>query len=600
MKLTRLSTRIFIIILIVLVLPFTIMLFYVKYDMEEMLRDALSEKVIQNLSKSEIEVTQLFARMLNISSTFIYNSELSEVLADPAEEYWDRSVVFSDTISDISKQNLYDYMLDDIRITLLDTRADIYASWSMNYGDYRYQFSQDWATQSRYTNGFVVWSMSALGYEKNAEGYIPHNQISLARSIPDPRSHDRLGTLIVSVDQKKICDILSVYKYSENDTVFATTQNGEVLFSDGSGLLDSQLLELAALADNAKGNTVITLDGRRYLLIAHTIPKDKIMSRTEIRAYFLMDYERLYEQANQIVLRINIVCIAFALVVLIVAWLIAGRIAWPMRNLAQHMRRYRVGDPPIVVNKHRDDEIGEIYSAYSDMSLHINELFEKLAQEQITKEKYYYESLKSKISPHYLFNTLNSIRWMAIIRKATNIEESITALAGILEYSLAVDNETVALSRELSVIESYCHIQNVRFGNNCRVEKDIAPEVENALVIKFILQPTVENCFKYAFSDEQMDAVIRICARIENDNLIITISDNGKGFSAESIECFYKMRRANTLSAGDNGIGLHIIDKRIRVSYGDSYGIELSNMGCGGALITYRLPILFNEGDKPH
>ena len=586
-RVSRLSAQIFLLILAVLIIPFTAMLLYVRFAMEDVLRNELAGKVTENFSKSEIEINQLFARMLNISTAFSNNTELSEVFVQPDSRKWDRSAVFERIIKNISLQNLFDYMLDDIRITLMDNKGDLYASWSMDYTNYDYLFEQDWVRQSKDTHGYVVWERQALGY--GGEAAAQHDQIALARSIINYHDNRRLGTVLITVDQQKLCRLLGSYKYTSSDAVFATGPDGEFLFSDGL-LPEAELRRIALAGDAAKSGTVMTVGGRRYLLGSFNIDSRNVVGMVGIKLYCLIDYDRLDRQISKVVFQTNVVCVVFVVLVLLIATVISQQIARPIRQLAGHMRQYRVGDRPVLPQTRRQDEIGDIYGAYENMALHINELFEKLRLEQETREKYYYESLRSKMSPHFLFNTLNSIRWMAVIRKAENIQRSVDDLAEILKYSLMEDEETVPLRRELDVISSYCNIQNVRFGDNCKLALDIPQELEDTRIIKFILQPAVENCFKHAFPNRKNGAVIRITAREEAGVLLVWVCDNGVGFPPDYVQEFESLN-----DRGGHGIGLKIVNRRIRVSYGEAYGVTLENGPEGGATVVYRLPAAREE-----
>jgi two-component system sensor histidine kinase YesM len=207
-----------------------------------------------------------------------------------------------------------------------------------------------------------------------------------------------------------------------------------------------------------------------------------------------------------------------------------------------------------------------------------NKLFQNLKEEHVQKEHYYYESLNAKLNPHFLFNTLNSIRWMAVIRKADNIRNCIDALAIILQYHLVDEGKEVPLSKECEIIKNYCYIQNIRYGNRCTLTLDISPLLEQTSIIKFILQPLVENCFKHAFPSTQMDCAIIITAQKEADLLAITVTDNGVGFSPKSLGLFAD-RQSDTSKKG--GIGLLLIDSLIKSYYGGTYGLTIANLPHG-------------------
>lgn len=593
----HLSTRIFITIIVLVILPFIIMLQYVRFDLEAILRKEVSLKIVQNLSKSENEISQIFNKMTSISNVFYRDAGIAEAFSDFTCSYYERTCVFNNLLDQIAVQNLYDNSIENMKITIFDKKKQAYANWSLNYQDFSYLLEEDWIKESIGAKGYIVWSMPSKGYDASDYG---KNKISLARAIINEGHVDNvLGTIIISIDQQGIADILDTYKYSDLDSIFASTQDGEILFYNNNILDEYELGKLARKHINEQnGDSVLKINDRRYLMSFYTIKLVSAYSRNQLKIFYLTDYQKLDDQINSLMIKINIMCIIFIAVALLVAFLIAKWIARPIKVLSHQMKNYRVGENPKALVKGRNDEIGEIYSVFHNMSVHINDLFAKLRQEQITKEKYQYESLRSKMSPHFLFNTLNSIRWMAIIRKADNIRESIDSLAEILKYSLTRDDEMVDLAKELEIVKSYCYIQNMRFGNSYSLIVNLDEDLKQCMIIKFILQPTVENIFKHAFSQKSSGGIITIYGYVKNKCLELSISDNGKGFSQESIGRFYIERKNKAYQKEGSGIGLSIIDERIAISFGKEYGIDISNNDEGGASVYYHLPVIIPLTEK--
>lgn len=593
----KLSLRVFLSILLVLVVPFTAMLWYVKAEMEGMLREQISAKVVENLKKSENGLNQTFSRMTNVSNVFYWDDALMDAFVDERASYYDRYVAFNKIIRNIAVQNLYEYRTDEqddsndyIRITFFDRSGHIYTSWSRNYGDYAYLLMQDWISTSLAAHGFLVWNMASLGYAPGGAD-APHDQITLARTVlSSAAGAGTIGTLLISIDQSRLIDTLNTYKYDAQDIVFAATDGGEVLLRDEKDALN---VGLPAIADRFSGREsgydVLTLDGRRYLLTYYTVAKTRLANKDALKIFYLTGYEQLDAQIGALTSKISALCVFFALAVAVLALLIAAQIARPMRRLSAHMAAYRAGDEPVMLEVGRRDEIGEIYTAYYQMSAHIRDLFERLRQEQATKEKYYYESLRARMSPHFLFNTLNAIRWMAILRGADNITKSVDALVVILKYSLETGDEMVPLGREVEVVKSYCHIQGVRFGNGCALKIDMDSGMLELPIIRFILQPTVENCFKHGFKGGQAGNEIYLTGTADEQALTLVVEDNGCGFSPEALSAFAR-RRASSEAAG--GIGLQLVDERIRIAFGEGWGLTLMNRRHGGARVLYRLPVI--------
>lgn len=604
-RIKRLSVGVFLLLLALLIAPFTAVVWYVRADMEGMLRDEISAKVVQNLQKSEVGISQLLGRMANISNVFYWDDALTEAFTDPNRTYYERYTAFNLVIRNIAMQNLYEYADEGedagerIKITFFDQNGGIYSSWSRNFQDYGYLAEQDLVVESRSANGFMRWSMDALGYAPGG-AQAKRDQIALARVVAlDSLIGRAIGTLLISVDQKQVVEILDGYKYAPGDMVFAASGERGLLFSNASGQQQEFFeRQVDRFSSRPNGNAVVEIDGRKHLLTYYTVTRSGMIQKGELKIFYLTDYQRLDDEIAGLMRSTNLLCALFVLVSVVISLVISSSISRPMRDLSAHMAAYQVGDAPVMLGEGRRDEIGEIYTAYYDMSAQIWDLFDRLRVEQITKEKYYYESLRSRMSPHFLFNTLNTIRWMAMIRGADNIRECIDALAGILEYSLDADGEMVLLSRELDVVSAYCLIQNVRFGNACKLVLDVPEDVRKLSILKFILQPAVENCFKYAVGQGRTGGVIRVLARMEGEDLFITVKDDGGGFSEESLRAFEARReRGNGQDAPSKGIGLKIVDERIRVAFGERYGIELQNDE--GARVKFHLPAVCQEGDEP-
>ncbi len=589
----KLSTRIFISILLIIVLPFYILLGYVRWDMESLLRKEIGTKVVENLTKSENEISRVFERMANISNVFFRDQSILKIFSENTHSYYDRTLAFDKVVTNIAIQNLY--TLDDVRITFFDAENRIYTNWDVNYNDYAFLLEQDWIKESMDLNGHIVWSLNSPGYSP-AEAGRKASYISLARSILDEASPGRrLGTIIISIDQRQISDMLGKYGYSDRDCLFATTQDGEVLFkTDRYNVLPGEKLAglVAGSRKSASGNATELLDGQKFLLSYYTVNVPSMLDGQRLKIYYLTDYQYLDRQIGGLLIRVNAVSILFIIMIFVLAMGISRKIVKPIRRLSGQMTHYNVGDLPEKRQDKHKDEISEMNLSFYNMAMNINDLFVRLRQEQLTREKYQFESLRSKMSPHFLFNTLNTIRWMAMIRKADNIVSSIDSLASILQYSLNRDKDMVTLREELEITRSYCDIQNLRYGDCYSLKVDVQGNAGELSVIKFIIQPIVENVFVHAFKNGSPGGIINIRAEVAENVLQIEVSDDGKGFPEEVIEEFNALKLSPGMDTGTFGIGISAVNERIRVAYGNEYGISICNNEAGGARVLYKLPVL--------
>ena len=475
-----------------------------------------------------------------------------------------------------------------IKIILSDGQDRLYTSFGNTRGIYLDKIRQsNFVEKADNKKGFIFWDINAPAISLSDGSEKP--QIALARALYDLDDFkENYGYMIVTINQQKLFSILSQYKYSENDCLFIELSNGNYIFDSAKSAItipESVLKEANTLK-------AVSIDGKAYLLNKYAIDNSTLFGIGKLNLFCLTDYEQIVTELHRLTARINYVAVYSILAIAVIALWVSYTIARPIKRLTKHINTSTPGTRPIPITTKRKDEIGLIYSAYNNMAEQNYQLFEKIQEERQIKEKYYLESLKSKMSPHFLFNTLNSIRWMAVLRNAVNIQNSIDALAAILKYSLSDDMETVTLSQELKIVEDYCYIQETRFGCNCILKKDIPDECNEIRIVKFILQPVVENCFKHAFINKDGNNSIHIQARIQEGILLLSISDSGKGFPEEMLAHF---KSPESRKEHLNHLGIHIVDERLRISYGDDYGLRLSNMPDGGACVLYRLPVQKEE-----
>ena len=317
----------------------------------------------------------------------------------------------------------------------------------------------------------------------------------------------------------------------------------------------------------------------------------------EQKVVAMIDYQNIAENLNVYMLTTTLFFVIFSIIILIGVSYIAREIVKPIKDISAKVSSYQVGDV-LEYDYPYFDEIGNLYETFAKMVINIKDLFEELEHEYKVKEKYRFESLRAQINPHFIFNTLNSIRWMAIIRKQDNIVNSIDAMTDILQYSMNRGSDFVTLEQELDSIHSYIYIQNMRYGESYELNIDIPNELYQCQMIKFSLQPIVENCIIHGFKDFKEKGVIIISGYAENDKLYIDIKNNGNVISDEAIEHFEKNKgQIHRDKSQVTGIGLANVDEIIRVTYGEEYGLNILKSK-NNTVIRYTLAYQIIKTDK--
>ena len=213
-----------------------------------------------------------------------------------------------------------------------------------------------------------------------------------------------------------------------------------------------------------------------------------------------------------------------------------------------------------------------------------------VVQEQKQENDLRYEALRAQINPHFLFNTLSTIKWSAKMSGANNVSKTISALGRLLEVSINKGEEEVCFSEEFELVKCYVYIQNVRYNDKFELQLKVEDErIYSYRVPKLILQPIVENSIIHGFGDMVDNCVIKIDAYGKGESVIIDVIDNGTGIDKDRLEGLMHSKNAKQKFSG---IGLKNVHERIRLKYGDQYGISINSAGGEGTTVSIAIPKL--------
>jgi len=272
----------------------------------------------------------------------------------------------------------------------------------------------------------------------------------------------------------------------------------------------------------------------------------------------------------------------------VVILLISYTFTRPIGKLMTAMKEIEKGDFKIqVVNKSRD-EIGRLTESFNFMVSKIDHLVKEVYQEKIAQKNAELEALQAQINPHFLYNTLDSINWMLMDIGADDISDVVVSLGDILKYSIHGKDVLVPLNEEVQYIESYLCIQKNRLEDRLCTSMEIQKEARACMVPKLILQPMVENAILHGIEPMKDGGRVRITAGLEQQNLLITIEDNGPGMAPEELE---QCRAAVYSESGaTDSIGMRNVHRRLRLHFGEEYGLAIESRYQEGTIVTLRMP----------
>lgn len=288
-------------------------------------------------------------------------------------------------------------------------------------------------------------------------------------------------------------------------------------------------------------------------------------------------------------------------------------IAQPIFRLMFYMRTAETGDLTVRPWSDRGDEIGLLGRSFNRMLAQIRHLMSLSELRERQKRDAELRSLQEHIKPHFLYNTLDTIHWMARKNGADDVSDMVEALSRLFRLGLSKGNDFIPLRSEIEHISSYMQIQQTRYRDRLRWELIVPEELGKLLVLKLILQPVVENAIYHGIKARRGPGTIRVQAKADDGKLLLTVRDDGAGMTAERLqelqsllemplEAMEEQQKQGGTSANGRSYGMLNVQARIRLSFGEEYGIVLESEEGAGTCVTIIHPLLRDMGQlrKPH
>lgn len=369
--------------------------------------------------------------------------------------------------------------------------------------------------------------------------------------------------------------------YQNLQQIFITNKDHSIFYSSFTPSSDFY----GELSDLTDGITLQT-GGQKYELSSCFIPEFGIFLCT-LSDKTLFAGDNLY-----ILYLLGIILLTTISAGLIITRIVSTKITKPIHILTTHIRKISETDdfsynPAIVTSS---DEIGEIGRAVNHMALHIQELLTEMEKMYEQRKNIEISLLQSQINPHFLYNTLDSIRWMAVIQKSKNIEKTTKALENLLRNVAKGVGDKITLQEELSLVQDYVHIQKVRYVEVFDIHYEIPEEFLSCKIIKFTLQPIVENAIFHGIEPTGEFGEITLRAQSDGSSLYLTIEDNGAGMTAEELQSLKESLKTSNKDSL-SGIGVANVDARLKLNYGSGYGLLYDSEPGKFTRVTIHIPL---------
>ncbi|MDS0524828.1 histidine kinase [Clostridium sp. SHJSY1] len=408
------------------------------------------------------------------------------------------------------------------------------------------------------------------------------HSIAIARKIIDIKTQKLNGLVLVTLPLKDLENLL------KKDLPF-TNQGTSIFDSNGNCILNTAENKFIPSANEIKYYLYLptlkyTNTNPDYIISYNKIPTTNWALVTSIPKSDAYHIDTLY-------IIFFITNIVFYLILFIVLFFFfLKRIFNPIKSLIQNMEGNIELNLGFEFNYNSNDEIGILVKSYNEMKNRINHLITINYKNKIEQKELDLRQLQNQINPHFIYNTLESIHMMAEINDDLETSTMAEYFGSIIRYSMNRKVNTVLLKDEIRIIDNYIYLQRIRFDQLFNIENLIEPEVLNCEIIKMIIQPLIENSIYHGLSECNGDGKIIIQGQHINDNLLLTVSDNGTGIDDIILKDLNDY--INDKNSKFKGIALRNINKRLKLNYGDEYGLEIFSVLGKGTSMTLTLPYI--------
>lgn len=550
----------------------------------------------ENLVNMEAYLNSYLEEVDSIAKNVNYNYYLQDYLETVIKEeddyvdsgigknmrsYEMSSQAFSDTL--LSRADISSIMIFGKKKMLLNRSMYTYQKVALDYS------KLDWYAKA------VAKPQDAIITGPNRHSFFDTDDevISLSREVQSYENGTFRGVILINLNMNKITEICNSFQEKQENFICIINDKGELVYEQQNGrerfAFDEK--ENRQELNTALGKTKescfrLNYRGEKYLVTRTD------MKTTGWTLVSMVPYKSVMAET----MAISGVMILAVAITLIVTLLLLNRILTGVVKPLKKLEKYMVQVNPDNMDQRMeiltDDEIGHLSMKFNQMMDRIRNLKEQVIEEQEDKRKYELQALQAQINPHFLYNTLDSIIWMAETNDS-NIVAMTEALAKLFRISLNKGNEEISLERELEHVKNYLIIQSMRYADKFTYEISAEPGVERCRTIKLILQPIVENCIYHGIKKKRGTGKITIRAYRREQNLIIEVSDDGCGMPEE----ICRKILSDEIESEDiscSGIGVKNVNERIQLRFGKKYGLSYSSEEGVGTTVTYVLP--YNEG----
>lgn len=568
--------------LLAALLPVLLVGGYLTIEMKQMAFHNAMEQASTNVDRIKKRTEEVIRVSLDISYRLSNDARLKKLANRQYESVYDVVEAYRDYPDMREYLRLYKEISN---IRLYTDNATLLNNWELINATDDIKAS-DWYQHALKHDGLVSWRY--IEDERDHKKYL-----SLVRAI-ELESLKKYGVLVLNVNTGMLKSILSQETF---DTMIVDDQD-YIIAANRSDWNDKKLTDLSLdknIMNQRSGTFEATLNGvPSKVLIDELKP---VSSENGIRIISVFSIGSIVKEPNKVIrLALTVIVISIILAFLLI-YSVSSLFSRRMLRLSKHINRVGLGDFDTTLQIDGKDEIGLLSRQFNSMVRSIHDLMEEVTQSneknrlmEQKQSEIRFKMLASQINPHFLFNALESIRMEAHMKGQTEIARVVRLLGKMMRNNLEVGNNKIPLKQELEMVRCYLDIQQFRYEDRLRYEFDVDPEIESLHVPPLIIQPLVENAVVHGLDNNAEGALVRVEIVRSGHDALFTITDNGTGISQDRLHKVMNSLADPEEREGER-IGLRNVHVRLKLTYGESYGLSIHSLPGEGTAISFIIPM---------
>lgn len=545
----------------------------------------LSEDIFVNTyGKSQEKVFLQIEKELNH-----YHENLSKII-DSVEVSWAFRIYFSDKEMNSTRTFRNFYKMDedlknaiptnisDVSVMLVGLNEKTYLNKEETIiSSAKEILESDVSKKAMEKKGSIVYQYADSGFTSTTRNT---PVVMAAKALCYPESGEMYALIYVTMKEE---DMEKFYQHftSEYANFYMTDSQGKIISTNQKGVLENKSGKNLRVAEKEEKLRCDAMENGKEVIVLQ-----KYLPYYNYTMYGVIDSRNALERLYNIPMLWG-VCAAIAMGVIIATYFFVKQTTKPLSVLVNKMANARNEKYDGQIEVTGSYEIQELTSTYNAMLEDLNRYIEELMNVQKEKRKAEISALQMQINPHYVYNTLASIKWLIYQGEIEKSTKAIDAFISLLRSTIGNTDEYTTVEKEIENLKNYVFINNTRYGDKVQVEYFVNFGCEECQIPKMILQPFVENAFFHAFPCERKGK-ITILVRKLDDNLQIQIIDDGVGIDQKRLK---EISEGNTKTEHFTGIGVNNVDDRLKLLYGSQYGILIESEENKGTRITVCIPV---------